>query len=320
VIINNTLQDPHWKPVPGSPIRSWLGVPLRVREEAVGVLNINSHALNHFSADDSDFAQAFADQAGVAIQNARAHELQIQIYEAELETARAIQNSLLPQELPPMPQVQLTVRSVAARHVSGDFYQYYMLPDGRLGLAVGDVSGKGIPAALLMAVISTTLRDEILRQPSPADLLGELNERLLPRMQQNKMNSGLMISIFDPRTRHLEIACGGMLSPYVRRDSAWLEVELSGYPLGAAAGSSYSPKTITLAPESMVIFLTDGVIESQNATRELYGYDRFEALLAGLPPTADVDTVADTILEAVHQHLGEQEPQDDITILILKSL
>lgn len=319
-LINDCANDPRWNPVPGSSIRSWLGVPLRVRDQSVGVLNVNSHQPNRFQSDDVDLGEAFADQAGAAIQNARAHELQIQVYEAELETAQAIQNSLLPQEAPPMPQLDVAARSVPARHVSGDYYQYFMLPDGKLGFAVGDVSGKGIPAALLMAVITTALRDEILRIPSPAELLNELNKRLLPRMQQNKMNSALLVCVFDPITRHVEMANGGMVQPYVRTTQGWEFVPVGGYPLGAASRTSYSAKTVTLAPESMLLFITDGIVEAQNQQNELYGFDRLEALLNSLPLSVTANQVADTILAAVREFLQGQEAQDDITIVVVKSL
>ncbi len=320
VVINDCATDPRWKMVAGSNIRSWLGVPLRVQRKSVGVLNINSFASDRFLADDIELAEAFADQASVAIQNARAHEFQIRVFESELETARQIQTTLLPQEDPPVPQAQLASRSIPAQHVSGDYYQYYMLPNGKLGIAIGDVSGKGISAALLMAVVTATLRDEILQISDPAPLLKELNSRLLSRMQQNQMNSALMVSIFDPLTRHIEIANAGMVQPYVRNGETWSSIEVGGYPLGAAARASYSAKTVTLAPNSMLVLFSDGVIESQNLKQEFFGFDRLEALLNTLSSDCSADQVADTILEAVKQHLEGQPPQDDITLVVLKSV
>jgi serine phosphatase RsbU (regulator of sigma subunit) len=319
-LINDCLHDPRWNAMPGSTTQSWLGVPLRVRNQSVGVLNINSNQPNRFQPDDIDLAEAFADQAGIAIENARAHELQIRAYEMELETARAIQTSLLPQEQPPLAQLQLAARAIPARQVSGDYHQYFPLPDGKLGIAVGDVSGKGIPAALLMAVITTALRDEILRNPSPSALLNELNNRLLPRMQQNNMTSALLMSIFDPLTRHVEIANGGMVQPYVRNGQGWSFVPVGGYPLGASSRMSYSSKTVTLAPGSMLLLFSDGVIESQNLQHEFFGFERLEELLNSLPATATADQVLEAILEAVYAHLEGQEPQDDITIVVMNSV
>jgi sigma-B regulation protein RsbU (phosphoserine phosphatase) len=321
VVINDCRNDPRWRLSENSiEIQSWLGVPLRVRDEPVGLLNINSHTTNRFQPDDIDFAQAFADQAGVAIQNARAHELEIRVFESELETARAIQNSLLPQEAPPIEQIQIAARNIPARHVSGDYYQYFPLPDGKLGVAVGDVSGKGTPAALLMAVVTTAMRDEILRTQSPAELLNELNARLLPRMKQNEMNSALLVAVFDPKTRHAEIANGGMVQPYVFYGDKWESVPVGGYPLGASARMSYNAKTVTLAPDSILLMISDGVIESQNPNGEFFGFEGLEALLEKLPPKVNAEQIADEILNAVRTHLGGLEPQDDITVVVMKSV
>jgi serine phosphatase RsbU (regulator of sigma subunit) len=319
-LINDCLNDPRWTALPGSSIRAWLGVPLRVRQQPVGVLNINSNAINRFLPDDIDLAEAFADQAGVAIENARAHEFQIKAYESELETARAIQTSLLPHDIPPIPQLDLAARSIPARHVSGDYYQYYILPDGRIGLAVGDVSGKGIPAALLMAVITTEMRDEIIRTPEAAALLNELNTRLLPRMQQNNMNSGLLVSIFDPRTRLVEVANAGMVQPYLFNGGTWDFVPVGGYPIGASSRMSYSAKTLLLAPGSILVYISDGVVESQNHSQELYGFERLEVLLNEMRSDCSADEIADHILASVQDYLADLEPQDDITVVVMKSI
>jgi phosphoserine phosphatase RsbU/P len=320
VVINDTKNDPRWNQTPGSMmVEAWMGVPLRLRDQAVGVLNLNSNIKGRFGAEDQELVEAFADQACVAIENARAHELQIKQYEQELETAHAIQTSLLPSEVPPVPNLEIHAESLPARHVSGDYYQYLPLPDGKLGIAVGDVSGKGIPAALLMAVITTALRDEVLRHKSPASLLTQLNLNLLDRMQQNNMNSALLVALYDPTTRRTELSNGGMVQPYVRTPSGWEFVPVGGYPLGASARSNYSSKTVTLAPGSTLLFISDGVIEAQNHSDEFFGFERLEELLNGLSPTLTAKELVDCILQAVHQHLDGLEAQDDVTVVAMKS-
>jgi serine phosphatase RsbU (regulator of sigma subunit) len=234
--------------------------------------------------------------------------------------AHAIQTSLLPTEMPPLPQLQISAQSLPARHVSGDYYQYLPLPDGRLGIAVGDVSGKGIPAALLMAVITTSLRDEVLRHPSPAPLLNQLNLGLLDRMQANHMNSALLVAVFNPVTRHVEVANAGMVQPYVRMSSGWEFVPVGGYPLGASINATYKAKTLTLAPGALLLFISDGVIESQNAEGEFFGFERLEALLNEMPLDASAESLVDCILNAVRVHLGGLEAQDDITVVALRSV
>jgi len=318
VVINDAVNDPRFTSVEGSMIKAWLGVPLRIRNEPVGVLNIDSHQQNRYREEDIELAEAFADQAGAAINSARAHELQIRSYETELETAQAIQNSLLPQESPAIPRLDVVARSLPARHVSGDYHQYFPLPDGKFALAVGDVSGKGIPAALLMAVITTALRDEIVRIQSPAKLLNELNAKLLPRMQSTRMNSALTVAVFDPIARRAEVASGGMVQPYMRTTSGWEFVEVGGYPLGASSRTSYS--SVTLSPVTTMVFITDGVVESVNAEGELYGFDRFEALLNAMPGDASADQIADAILASVRQYLKGADAPDDITVVVVNAI
>jgi putative methionine-R-sulfoxide reductase with GAF domain len=183
LVIQNTLEDERWTPIAGAdnPIRSWMGIPLRVQEKTVGVLNINSHTIGRYSPEEIELAEAFADQASVALQNARLHEFEVKQIEQELTIARDIQTSLLPSAAPEIEQLEIVAYSLPARQVSGDYFQYLPMPSGQLGIAVGDVSGKGIPAAMLMAVITTAMRDEAARNARPADLLNALNGRLLER-------------------------------------------------------------------------------------------------------------------------------------------
>jgi serine phosphatase RsbU (regulator of sigma subunit) len=247
-----------------------------VREKTVGVLNINSHTIGRYSPEAIELAEAFADQASVALQNARLHDFEVKQIEQELSIARDIQTSLLPSAAPELDQLEIVAYSQPARQVSGDYFQYLPMPSGRLGIAVGDVSGKGIPAAILMAVMTTAMR-------------------------------------------HLEIANGGMVQPYVRNGKAWEFVPVGGYPLGLSQRVAYDSKTITLTPGSLLLLMSDGVVEAQNTAGEFFGFERLEALLNELPAETDAQTLVDRILAAVDAHLDGDEAQDDITILAIRS-
>ncbi len=320
---------------------SELAVPVMYRDSFYGTLAVETNINREFTDEEMNLLQSLAAQAGVALHNAElfaliqktnqdlesaleelalAHEAQMRAYEQELETARAIQTSLLPQEAPAVPQIQLAVKTLPARQVSGDFYQYYMLPDGQFALAVGDVSGKGIPAALFMAVTTTVMREEIARITSPAALLNELNVRLLPRMKQNDMNSALLMAVYDPPTRKLEIANAGMLQPYVITDGHWEAVEVGGYPLGAAASQSYRAKSVTLTPGTLVLFVTDGVTECPDPNGKFFSFDRLEALLTHVTTSMSADQLVDMVLQAIHDHAAETDQADDITVVALKVL
>ncbi len=326
---------------------SELAVPVMYQDKVYGTLAVETDVYRNFSDEEMNLLMALAAQAGIALRNAqlfetvqstnsqlekafvdlqasqieieRAHAAEIHAYEVELETARDIQTSLLPQEKPPVPQIQLAARNIPAQHVSGDFYQYLLLQDGKLGIAVGDVSGKGMPAALLMAVTTTALRDEIARTPSAAGVLNELNSRLLARMKQTNMNSAMIMCIFDPLTNTIDIANAGMVQPYMRIGQNWEPVPIGGYPLGAAGRSNYSAKNSPLPAGAMLLFLTDGIIECQNAAGEFYGFERFEAMIATLPMTATPDEVVEKVLAAVYVHAGEAIPQDDITVVVMQA-
>jgi serine phosphatase RsbU (regulator of sigma subunit) len=321
LVIPDTLLDERWKTLSsGSAIRSWMGIPLRMRDKTVGVLNVNSHQVARYSPEQIELAEAFADQASVALQNARLHEVEVKQIEQELVIARDIQTSLLPSASPQIEQLEIAAYTLPARQVSGDYFQYLPMPNGQLGIAVGDVSGKGIPAALLMAVITTALRDEVARNARPSDLLSSLNVRLLERMKNTHVNSALLVGVFDPPTRHFEIANGGMVQPYVSSGEAWSFVPVGGYPLGLSQRLAYDSKTVTLAPGSLLLVVTDGVVEAQNTAGEMYGFERLEELLNSLPKTISAQGVIDAVMASVRAHLGDQEPQDDVTLLAIRSL
>ncbi|MCL4880272.1 MAG: SpoIIE family protein phosphatase [Anaerolineae bacterium] len=321
IVINDTSKDERWTDVPGIKIRSWIGLPLRVRDHLVGVLNINDEEPNRFTAEDVDVAQAFADQASIALQNARLYQLEVKQIEQELIIARGIQETLLPEKSPELPQLQVVVRSLAAQQVSGDYYLFLPLRDGKWLFAIGDVQGKGIPAALMMAVIMTALRDEAVRHNNPADLLQALNTRLLQRMVRNHMNTGLMFAIFDSSTYQFEVANGGMLQPYVRYAGSdkFDFVPVGGYPLGVSGTMKYASKTVPFQTGSMMLMFTDGVVEAQNRVGEFLGFEKVEALLDSFPVEITPEEALDRILEAVQIHLDGLPPQDDTTIIVFRA-
>jgi serine phosphatase RsbU (regulator of sigma subunit) len=172
----------------------------------------------------------------------------------------------------------------------------------------------------MMAVVTTALRDEILHTSNPAKLLDELNARLLGRMQQNRMNSALLVCVFDPFTRQAELANGGMVQPYLRTSHGWDFIAVGGYPLGASGRTGYSSKPIQFSLGSVLVFVSDGVTDAQRSDRELYGFDRLEALLQGLPETLTAAQIAAEIERSVRGFLGGAEPDDDLTIVVVKSI
>lgn len=321
VIIQDTTEDERWTELPGSEIRSWMGLPLTVFDRSVGVLNINGGRANMFTPEDVSLAETFADQSSVALQNARLHQLEVKRIDQELTIARSIQTSLQPETPPDIPDLEFAFESIPARQVSGDYFQIVPLVNNQVAIFVGDVSGKGMPAAMIMAVITTALRDEVNRQRHPGELLSILNERLLERLQQNNMNSALLTALYSPATRRIGMANAGMGLPYVRDpQGTWAEVEIGGYPLGSSPNTTYSMQTVEFGYGSLLVLYSDGIIEAQNRRGEFFGFERLEELLQSLPVDVSAQEALEAILVAVQDHLGDETPQDDITVLVVRSL
>ena len=322
VIINDTRLDDRWTNIEGNQeIRSWLGLPLKIFNRTVGVLNVNVLKADRFSREDIDLGEAFADQASIALQNARLHQMEVKYIEQELTIARNIQESLQPTVAPESDQLEFAFESIAAQQVSGDFFQIIPLVDNQLAAFVGDVSGKGMPAAMVMAVVTTALRDEVTRVRTPGKLLSVLNERLIDRLKQNNMNSALLPVVYDPSTQHLAISNAGMGLPYVRDvHGEWTEIEIGGYPLGSSETANYGQRSVHFGKNSMIVLYSDGIIEAQNPHGEFFGFDRLEKMLKELPKKITAEKAVKRILEAVNRHLGDAPPQDDVTVMVIRSI
>lgn len=320
VIINDTQNDERWTVIPGSEISSWMGLPLKVFDRSVGVLNINGAQRAMFTPQDVSLAETFADQASVALQNARLHQIEVKRIEQELSIARSIQSSLQPVEPPEFEDLEIAFEWLPARQVSGDFLQIVPLVDNQIAFFVGDVSGKGMPAAMIMAVITTALRDEVNRYRNPGELLSRLNTRLYERLKQNDMNSALLAALYNPASNTFSIANAGMGLPYLRDEDEWSDVSIGGYPLGSSDNATYNMKTTAFGEGAYMVLYSDGIVEAQNSRGEFFGFERLEALLNELPDNLSAREALERILVAVREHLGRETPQDDITVMVIRSL
>ncbi|MEI7772544.1 MAG: SpoIIE family protein phosphatase [Chloroflexales bacterium] len=238
--------------------------------------------------------------------------------------ARDIQMGLMPSS-PPWKKEILTVhaRSLPASEVGGDFYTYMALPGGRAAVAIGDISGKGVAAALLMALTSSTLESQARVLDHPGAMLTALHEALQPRFQANQMNAALMIAIYDPQRQQMTVANAGMIAPLLARaiPNGGVEcsfVDVSGLPIGTLMPACYPDVEVPLAPGDTMIFLSDGIVEAHNLSDELYGFERLEALVVGLPQRLSVSEVVQHILDSVLAFASGTDPHDDITILVTR--
>jgi serine phosphatase RsbU (regulator of sigma subunit) len=240
-----------------------------------------------------------------------------ELLEQELRVARRIQHASLPEEVPELEGWQISPFYRPAREVGGDFYDFHLLSEGRLGVVVGDATGKGVPAALVMSTICGMLQlaARALDSPSPGEVLAQVNETLVARIPSN-MFVTCFYAVLDPRSGSLRYANAGHDLPYVRRSSDAEELRARGMPLGLMPQMGYEEKEIVLEGGEDVLFYSDGLVEAHDPKREMFGFPRLKALIA---EHAEEGSLGDFLMEELYTFVGEGwEQEDDITLLTLK--
>jgi predicted ester cyclase len=238
--------------------------------------------------------------------------------EQELRIARLIQQTLLPKTLPELPGYMVSAYYRPAREVGGDFYDFLELQDGRLGLIVGDVTDKGVPAALVMATTRTVLRVTAPHLFSPGEALKRANDVIVPEIPPN-MFITCLYAILEPNSGRLVYANAGHDPPYRRRMGRGQDAEelrARGMPLGLMPGMSYEEKEIVLERGESILFYSDGLVEAHDPQREMFGFPRLRELVA---EHTEKESLEETVLEELHSFVGEGwEQEDDITLLTLR--
>jgi sigma-B regulation protein RsbU (phosphoserine phosphatase) len=258
----------------------------------------------------------------VALENARLYE-ESRVSERrlrhELDSAREIQRQLLPTGAREVPGLDLAAAYVPARELGGDFYDFFPYGEGRLGFALGDVSGKGTAAALYGSLAIGTVRELVADHAGePAGMLALLNQRLLSARLDSRFIA-MLFAVFDASSRKLTLANAGGPYPLLVRDGQVQTVRLEGIPLGLIPGTEYDETTVPLLPGDVVLFASDGILESENATQEEFGPQRLSALLAGLSQEDSASMIAEQILQATDEHSGAGiAPHDDRTLIVLR--
>jgi serine phosphatase RsbU (regulator of sigma subunit)/ketosteroid isomerase-like protein len=237
--------------------------------------------------------------------------------EQELWVARSIQQASLPKEVPTLEGWQISPLYQPAREVGGDFYDFHLLSGGRVGLVVGDATGKGVPAALVMSTTCGMLRavSQALDSSSPGEMLERVNEALVPSIPSN-MFVTCFYAILDPESGHLAYANAGHDVPYLHRNSAAEELRARGMPLGLMPGMSYEEKEIALDTGEAALFYSDGLVEAHDPHGDMFGFPRLRELVAERGKERSLGNI---LLEELYSFTGEDwEQEDDITLLTLK--
>jgi serine phosphatase RsbU (regulator of sigma subunit) len=237
--------------------------------------------------------------------------------EQELRVARRIQQASLPEEVPTLEGWQISPLYQPAREVGGDFYDFNLLSEGRLGLVVGDATGKGVPAALVMSTTCGMLRavSQALDSSSPGEMLERVNEALVPSIPDN-MFVTCFYAILDPNSGSLRYANAGHDVPYLHRNGTAEELRARGMPLGLMPGMNYEEQEIVLDTGEAALFYSDGLVEAHDPQGEMFGFPRLRALIV---EHAEERSLGDLLLEDLHSFVGEGwEQEDDITLVTLR--
>jgi len=246
-------------------------------------------------------------------------EYETQRVRKELYEARRMQDSLLPKSAPRIDQFELAGISIPANEVGGDFYDYLTLDNELIGIALVDVSGKGLRGAM-NAVMAYGMLHEIAKiEAKPNKILSRLNNGLLPLLQES-MFTALNLGILNPKTKQLYYSNAGQTYPIIKRNGNVKGIELGGLPLGILADTTYDEEVIDLHSGDYLIFYTDGLTDAMNEEGEIYGTDRLNELIRNAPSDLSANEMIQYILHDVQKFVGESKQYDDITLIVLRCM
>jgi serine phosphatase RsbU (regulator of sigma subunit)/anti-sigma regulatory factor (Ser/Thr protein kinase) len=296
-----------------------LVVPLVSGGELIGTLNLGPRLSDQqYSTDDKRLLDSLAAQAAPALQVAElvrrqaAEAASRERIEQELRVAQLIQQNFLPRELPELPGWHLDAYYKPAREVGGDFYDFFELPDGQVGVVVGDVTDKGVPAAMVMAAARSVLRATASQVVSPGETLERVNELLHPDIP-DKMFVTCLYGVVDPASGRFLFANAGHNLPYARTAGGAAELRATGMPLGLLPGMRYEEKEAWIAPGEALLLYSDGVTEAHSADREMFGTPRLAELVAS------GEELIGGLLASLSSFTGAGwEQEDDITLVTLR--
>jgi serine phosphatase RsbU (regulator of sigma subunit) len=318
--------DPQFGPsesISSSRIRSVMCVPLMARDtnQAFGVIQLDTQDHpKRFTADDLKLLGAVASQAAVALENARLYRetrLREQT-EHDMALARQVQLSILPEQLPVLAGYEFFAHYASALEVGGDYYDFIPLPDRRLAIIIGDVAGKGMPAALLMAKLASDARSCLLAEPDPAAAVARLNNLALRAAHVTTRFVTLVAAVLDPEAGTVTLVNAGHLTPlWCRPATQSLEEamprDLAGLPVGIQQDAKYPSSKVELRPGDSLLLFTDGVTEAEDRRNIQFKITRVhEALRGGL---CKPQALGERLVTAVKQYSLGCQQRDDITVV-----
>ncbi len=299
--------------------RAMLCVPLKVRGEIIGVIQVINKLVEPyiFTEEELDMLITIAGSAAVAVDTAKMHKiiLKQETLGRDLKLAKEVQESFLPNTLPQAENYRFAALNEPALEIGGDFYNFFRLPANRLGIVLGDVSGKGISASLFMARLTSDLLYYTLIYPEPKILLSQVNNVLCERAKRG-MFVTLVYLLLDTRENRIIMSNGGHMSPiYSDEDGARLlgRNNKKGPPLGILADAEYHQEIFEMDENSSITLYTDGIIEAKNSSGELFGTDRLLKVIED--HSSDVEKICETVTRSVDSFTTSEGRGDDLTLL-----
>ena len=299
--------------------RSELAVPLIYKDKVIGVLDLEHTRRGFFTDDHKRTVTTLAAQVAIAIENARLYEQierQEKRLERDLELARELQFRLLPQSLPKLPHLELAAKFAPARAIGGDLYDFVSYSLSRTALVIGDVSGKGAPAAIYAALVSGILRSHAPIEPVPAEMLRAVNFSLGERRIDGQFVS-LIYAVWDDEQQTLQVANSGLPRPLYWHDDKIEIIEATGLPLGLFDDADYDEFTFNAKPGDKFVFFSDGILDARNEAGELFGRSRVEQIVANSDGVS-AEGLVNSLFDAVAEHAAGVETFDDQTVVVIK--
>jgi phosphoserine phosphatase RsbU/P len=318
VVVPDVTKDPRY--IEANPeTRSELVVPLIYKDKVIGILDLEHTRCGFFTEDHKRTVTTLAAQIAIAIENARLYEQvarQERRLERDLALARELQMRLLPHARPKLENLDVAAKFIPARAIGGDLYDFIPYSMSRLGIVIGDVSGKGAPAAIYAALVSGILRSHAPIEPMPAEMLSAVNLSLAERRIEAQFVS-IIYAVWDDESRTLTVANSGLPRPIYVHGGKNEVIEATGLPLGLFDEADYDEFKFRMKPGDMFVFFSDGMLDARSRSGEMFGRRRVEEIVASCAAKS-ADCVVDSLFKAVAEHSAGVETFDDQTVVAIK--
>lgn len=321
LLIDDIASDNRFKGISSESgaIKSMVSVPLKVKDKMIGLITLFNKKSGKFTPEDQRFLSIVASQSAQVLENARLYEEEqkLKFIEAELKTAQNIQKALLPKNNPTIPGIDIAGTYYPAREVGGDFFDYIQIDENRLGVAIGDVSGKGLPAALLMSHLHASLRSTAPVNVSAKNCVTKTNDLLCQCIAEGKFIT-MFYGILNTSDRSFLFTNAGHNYPLLfSKEGDVKRLETKDLIMGVMHDFSYKEKSISLNPGEIIVLYTDGVTEAENTTGEQFEEKRVIDVVTKNSHLSSAE-ICEKLFEEVQSFQKDEAQQDDFTVVIIK--